>query len=110
MDSVNTRTSPLRGCQDLRDQGDPDHQENYLSEKQAVVQQPQDYAGSASSAGRAVVGRGMSIVVLPEESADSTLVPKLRRICGVRRRNFWVIFGLVLTTVIFNYGNCSSGN
>ena len=42
MDSVNTHTSPLRGRQDLRDQDDPDHQDNDLSEKQAVVQQHQD--------------------------------------------------------------------
>lgn len=102
-DSVNTRTSALRGRQDLQDQYDSDHEENHLSEKQAIVQQPQDYASStssASSAGRAVVDRGTSIVVLPNESAKSGSMPKVRRVCGVRRRNFWVIFGLVLTTVI----------
>lgn len=100
--SVNTQSS--RGRQGLHDQDDSDHEDNNLSEKQAVVQQqPQDYTGStnpASSAGRELVGRETSIVVLPDECAESIPTPKVRRIYGVRRRNFWVIFGIFLTTII----------
>ncbi len=91
---------PSRGLHGQQDQDDSEREGNYFSEKQAVVNRPEASSNSTSSTGTAVVDRGTSIAVLPVESSESVPMPKVRRTCGVRRRNFWVICSVVLTVVI----------
>lgn len=97
-DSREKHLDPLSVPRRLRGQDDSDNEDDILGEKQAVVDISPTSPSSPSSTGS--VDRGTPVPILPDKSAGWPPAPKVRRICGVRRRNFWIIFGVVLAIVV----------
>ncbi|MCJ1266135.1 hypothetical protein MMC22_006017 [Lobaria immixta] len=97
-DSREKHLDPLSAPRRLRGQDDSDNEDDILCEKQAVVDISPTSPSSPSSTGS--VDRGTPVPILPDKSAGWPPAPKVRRICGVRRRNFWIIFGVILAIVV----------
>ncbi|KAL9609581.1 MAG: hypothetical protein Q9167_005654, partial [Letrouitia subvulpina] len=86
----------------LRKNEDEDHG-RYLNEKQMIQAHeiPQSTPTSATSgSSMGSLGPNTPRLKTIEESIDSCPEPEDRRICGLRRRNFWVLFAVILVLVI----------
>lgn len=105
-DSTDKHLDPEKSPHGRRDWGDLDDDDAYLNEKQiATVDQNEKDEESP-------ISPGATLVADPEsphpKTIDDTIaiasgvppMPKVRRICGMRRRYFWIAFGAVLIAVI----------
>ncbi|KAL8710458.1 MAG: hypothetical protein Q9220_004890 [cf. Caloplaca sp. 1 TL-2023] len=86
---------------DLRKWQEDEENRRYLNEKQMIQahEVPQASPTSPSSAG-GVLSPQMSQHKTLNESMGSPPEPRTRRICGLRRGLFWLMFGVVLALVI----------
>ncbi|MCJ1430016.1 hypothetical protein MMC29_007931 [Sticta canariensis] len=73
--------------------------EDHLSGKQATAE---TFLTSPTSSSSTTTGfeRGLRAPIRADEPAGPPPTPKARRICGTHRRNFWVIFGILLAIVV----------
>ncbi len=110
-DSTDKHLDLEKGPQGLRDFDDLDNGDAYLDEKQIAEKQIATVHESESSE-QTPISPGATLVADPESPHPKTIdevvavgpgsppEPKVRKICGMRRRNFWVAFGVILATVI----------
>ncbi|KAL8948953.1 MAG: hypothetical protein Q9222_004905, partial [Ikaeria aurantiellina] len=86
---------------DLRRWQEEEENRRYLNEKQMIQahEMPQASPTSPSSAG-GVLSPQMSQHKTLNDSMGSPPEPRTRRICGLRRGLFWLMFGVVLALVI----------
>lgn len=82
------------------DHDDSENEDDYLSEKQAAADVPQTSPKWSSSTAGLDKATPVQVRILTDDSAGSPQAPKIRRICGVRRRKFWFVFGVILATVL----------
>lgn len=95
----NTEKHLERGAHFLRNNVESDDEANYLYEKEtAAFERPQASPQSPSST--TVLNRGTSSVKATDVVAGLPPEPKFRKIGGVRRRHFWIGFGIALAMVI----------
>lgn len=105
-DSTDKHLDPQKGPHGLGDWGDLDDDDAYLNEKQiATVDHNEKDEESPISPGATLVAdpesphpKTIDDVVAIEPGSPPE--PKVRRICGMRRRNFWIVFGVILAVVI----------
>lgn len=97
-DSTKKHLDHSEAPQGLRDPDDSDHEDEYLSEKQATIYMPDGSPNSTTST--TAVIRGNSVPVLADESASSSSEPKVRRTFGLRRRPFGIILGVIIAVII----------
>ena len=105
-DSTDKHLDPQKGPQLKRDWSDVDDGEAYLNEKQIAS------VGQIERGGQSPISPGNTLVADPEtpypKTMDSDVAirsgsppePRVWKICGLRRRNFWILFGTILAVII----------
>ena len=105
-DSTDKHLDTQKGSKTVRDWVDLDDDEAYLNEKQIATVKENE------SDGQLPVSPGATLVADPEtphpKTVDHAVIaalgsppePRVRKMCGMRRRYFWVAFGLILAVII----------
>ena len=105
-DSTDKHLDPEKSSLGLRDRGGFNDHEAYLNEKQIATMDESERDGESpiSPGGTLVADPGTRRPKTIDDAATigpgSPPEPRLRKICGIRRRNFWIIFGGALATII----------
>ena len=105
-DSTDKHLDPQKGPQAKRDSGKLDDDGAYLDEKQIAS------VSECERGGQSPISPGATLVADPEtpypKTMDSVVAvgsgsppkPRVWKICGLRRRNFWILFGAILALII----------
>jgi len=105
-DSTDKHLDPQKGHKTMRDWVDLDDDEAHLNEKQIARVKETERGGQSP------VSPGATLVADPETPHPKTIdhgvitglgsppEPRVRKICGMRRRKFWIAFGVILAVVI----------
>ena len=105
-DSTDKHLDPQKGPQVKRDSAELNDHEAYLNEKQIAS------VSESERGGQSPISPGATLVADPEtpypKTMDSVVAvetgsppkPRVWKICGLRRRNFWILFGAILAVII----------